>query len=349
VAKIEFAIDELKLSGRPATRGGPAPKRESRSGISRQARLLSVALLTASSPQLALADEASKSFWLPGQYGSFAAIAPDGGFSLPLVSYYFSGSSSHNVALPAGHSLDLGLAGTFFTQILVPTYTPDVAIFGGKASFSVAILPAYSSASVSAQLGSLSHAESQSVTGFGDLYPTAKLFWNSGVSNWMAYVTGDIPVGLYNSANLANIGIGHAAVDFGGAYTFLDPTTGWEASATAGLTVNFTNPTTNYTSGVDAHLDWGVAKFLTPQFTLGAAGFFYRQLTPDRGQPAALGSFESQTMGIGPQIGYNFKAGGATIFTNLRAYAEFDTKNRVPGGSAFLTINLPISELVAHE
>jgi hypothetical protein len=33
-----------------------------------------------------------------------------------------------------------------------------------------------------------------------------------------------------------------------------------------------------------------------------------------------------------PQIGYNFYVGGVPIFTNLRGYVEFDTKNRLGGG-----------------
>ena len=33
----------------------------------------------------ALADEGGVSFWLPGQYGSFAALPPETGFSMPLV------------------------------------------------------------------------------------------------------------------------------------------------------------------------------------------------------------------------------------------------------------------------
>jgi Putative MetA-pathway of phenol degradation len=34
-----------------------------------------------------------------------------------------------------------------------------------------------------------------SVSGFGDLYPQATMRWNQGVHNFMAYATGDIPVG----------------------------------------------------------------------------------------------------------------------------------------------------------
>jgi hypothetical protein len=69
------------------------------------------------------------------------------------------------------------------------------------------------------------------VTGFGDLYPTAALRWNKGVDNYMVYVTGDLPVGLYNSSQLANIGLGHYAVDTGGGYTYFNPQTGREFSA----------------------------------------------------------------------------------------------------------------------
>ena len=41
------------------------------------------------------------------------------------------------------------------------------------------------------------------------------LKWNAGVHNFMTYVTGDIPVGAYSPARLANLGIGHAALDAG--------------------------------------------------------------------------------------------------------------------------------------
>jgi len=54
---------------------------------------------------------------------------------------------------------------------------------------------------------------------YGDLYPTFKLTWNSGVNNFMVYGAGDIPVGDYNPSRLSNIGVGHSAIDLGGGYT----------------------------------------------------------------------------------------------------------------------------------
>ena len=65
-------------------------------------------------------------------------------------------------------------------------------------------------------------------------------------------------------------------------------TTGTEASATLGFTKNFENPSTNYTNGIDAHLDLGAAQFLNAGFFVGAVGYYYQQLTADSGQLAML-------------------------------------------------------------
>ena len=67
---------------------------------------------------------------------------------------------------------------------------------------------------------------SSTVTGFGDLYPVAMLKWNHGVHNYMVYATGDIPIGAYDFNRLANLGIGHGAIDGGVGYTYLNPLTG---------------------------------------------------------------------------------------------------------------------------
>jgi hypothetical protein len=107
---------------------------------------------------------------------------------------------------------------------------------------------------------------SDSVSGFGDVLPIATLRWNNGVHNYMTYITGDIPVGAYDSTRLSNIGIGHSAIDAGGGYTYLNPQTGHEFSGVLGFTYNFTNQSTQYQNGVDMHFDWGASQFLTKQF-----------------------------------------------------------------------------------
>ena len=131
---------------------------------------------------------------------------------------------------------------------------------GAQLGLAVTAVPAFVSNSKTATLtgpsgNSLSGNTDQSVTGFGDLYPRASLKWNENVNNFMLYGTGDIPVGLYSKDNIANIGTGHGAIDLGVVTPISIDRTGNEASrAVAGLTYNFTNPATNYRSGVDFHL-----------------------------------------------------------------------------------------------
>jgi len=306
-------------------------------------KILSVLALLGSSA--AHADEGGVSFWLPGQYGSFAAIAPSPGFSLPLVTYFFSGGSDK--ALKRGNLLSAELEGKFLAQFIVPSWAPTDKIFGAQANFSIAVVPAHSKVSADVTIGPFTGQRSDSVTGFGDLYPTAQLFWADGVNNWMAYVTGNIPVGSYSPDRLANLGIGHAAIDFGGAYTYLNPQSGREFSATAGVTFNFVNPDTQYTNGIAGHLDLGFAQFLSEKAFIGAAGYAYQQLSADKGQLSVQSETKSRVFGVGPQAGYNFMAGSTPIYTNIRGYVEFGAQRRLQGGSIFFTVNVPISQLRA--
>ena len=103
----------------------------------------------------------------------------------------------------------------------------------------------------------VSGQRTQSLTSVGDLAPQVSLKWNQGVNNYMVYATGDSPVGDYDKDRLANLGLGHGAIDGGVGYTYLNPAQKLEASAVVGLTYNFENPDTRYQSGADFHLDTG--------------------------------------------------------------------------------------------
>jgi hypothetical protein len=204
------------------------------------------------------------------------------------------------------------------------------------------------SAMISGTLGPFpffrSDSLSQTVEGFGDLYPMATLRWNRGVDNYMLYVTGDIPGGLYSSSNLANIGIGHGAVDSGVGYTYFNPQTGREFYVVTGLTYNFINPSTQYQNGVDWHLDWGAAQFINKAVFIGAAGYVYQQITADSGAGDLLGPFESRVIGVGPQVGVIFPMqtaiGPMQGYLNLKGYAEFDQHDRPAGWNAWITLSI---------
>ena len=294
--------------------------------------------IAAVSPQRTIADEGGVGFWLPGTYGSLAAVPGVPGWSLTVFNYYGSVSAGKSPNFVRGGGIASGVDSRGNSLFVIPAYVFATPVLGGVASLGVGAFVGPNTTSAfrtqtSPGGASLSASRSNSDFGIGDLYPTGSLSWNRGVNNVMTYLTGDVPVGLYNSQNLANLGIGHGSIDAGGGYTYFDPRTGHEFSAVTGATYNFINPSTQYQNGIDAHLDWGASQFLSAIFQVGAVGYVYDQLTGDHGSGATLGTFESRVIGIGPQIGYLFPVGGLQGYVNLKAYGEFDAPTGPPGGT----------------
>ena len=327
------------------------------------AAFLCLAVITCSVND-ARADEGGVSFWLPGLFGSLAAAPQQPGWSLMSTYYHTSVSGGGGIGLSREFeirnipgSVSAALSGSVHSTgdlgLLDPTYTFATPLFGGQAT--VGLMGIYGNVSTNvngALAGSVTvpgfspvpfmrtDSLSDSVSAFGDLYPQFLLRWNAGVNNYMTYITGDIPVGAYDSARLSNIGIGHGAIDSGVGYTYFDPKTGHEFSFVTGLTYNFTNTATDYRNGIDWHLDWGASQFMTKQLQVGLVGYFYRQLTADSGCLTALCPFESQVIGVGPQVGYIFPVGTMQGYVNLKAYGEFDGHDRPSGWNAWVTFVL---------
>ena len=313
----------------------------------------------------ARADESGVSFWLPGQYGSLAAVPQMPGFSFASIYYHTSVKAGGNVAF--ARQVHIGRrTPTLFVDINARLRaTGDLALgnvnyvfaepfLGGQFAIGMTGVYARSSATLDASafatLGPFSVFRAASitdtVTGFGDLYPTASLRWNAGVHNFMTYVTGDIPVGTYNADRLANIGINHGAVDGGVGYTYFNPETGHEFSAVAGLTYNWKNPETDYRNGVDGHLDWGASQFLSKQVHVGLVGYWYNQISGDSGSGNRVGPFESRVVGIGPQAGFILPMGDMQAYLNVKGYREFDADNRARGWNAWVTLQIAPAQQV---
>ena len=288
------------------------------------------------------ADEGGTSFWLPGQYGSLAAVPAEPGWSMALIYYHASTDAGGSRDFQKGGKITLGLDVSQDLILAVPNYVFETPVIGGQASISMAGVYGNVDVDVDATLSDpggsvISGSESDSNTAFGDLYPSFSLRWNHGNNNTMIYTMLGVPVGSYDAERLASIGTNHWAVDIGGGYTYLNMETGREFSATLGFTYNFENPDTDYQNGIDAHLDWGASQFLNEQVHLGLVGYFYYQLTGDSGDGAVLGDFKSSVNGIGPQIGYLFKMGGMDAYLNLKGYWEFGADNRPEGWNGWLT------------
>jgi hypothetical protein len=303
------------------------------------------AFVIAGSSQRAIADEGGVSFWLPGIYGSLAAVPSQPGWQFATFNEYVSAGAGKSVDFQRGGSVVAGLNARVDFQYLAPAYVFATPVLGGQASVGIGGLVMNNSTSVDGTLSgpggrTISGSRSDTVNGVGDLYPIASLRWNLGVNNFMTYVTGDLPVGRYNAQQLANIGIGHGAVDAGGGYTYFDPQTGHEFSAVFGATYNLINTATQYQNGVDAHLDWGASQFLSASWQVGAVGYVYQQLTGDSGSGDRVGPFMSRVVGIGPQIGYLFPIDNLQGYLNLKGYDEFAAHARPSGWNVWLTFSV---------
>jgi hypothetical protein len=325
------------------------------SGISVALALMMFGFLS----EIGRADEVGISYWLPGRFSSLAATPQVPGWSMAEVYYHTTVSAFGAVAaereIEIGRlsptvrvNLNANLNAQADLLLLNPTYTFATPVLGGQLAVGVTGIFGRSAASINGTLtlgigpfaatrmGSIG----DSITSVGDLYPQATLKWNAGVHNFMTYLTGDIPVGAYDPARLANIGIGHGAIDGGGGYTYFNPQTGHEFSVVSGFTSNFKNQDTQYQNGIDFHIDWGASQFLSKQVFVGLVGYLYQQVTDDFGQNPMFGGFRSRVVGVGPQIGYLFPVGDMQGYLNLKGYGEFDAANRPAGWNTWLTFSI---------
>jgi hypothetical protein len=316
-------------------------------------------LIVASTPQASLADEGGVSFWLPGLFGSLAAVPGTPGFSFSNILYNTNVSAGSNVA--AAREIEIGVLNPTLRANLSAHLTADsgfdffngayvfaTPVLGGQATVALGSLFGRTTVDVNgtltASLGPFIAGRpldiDSGVTGFGDMYPQVYLKWNEGVHNFMVYGFGDIPVGAYQSTRLANLGIGHGAADGGFGYTYFDQPMGHEFSAVAGFTYNLENTSTNYQNGVDFHLDWAASQFLSKQFLVGVVGYLYQEVGCDSGSGDHVGCFQSRVVGLGPQVGYLFPIGDLQGYLNLKAYGEFADQDRPDGWNIWLTFSI---------
>jgi hypothetical protein len=291
----------------------------------------------------ARADEGGTAFWSSGQYASLAAVPPTPGWSANLSAFEYSGDAGASKSLPIGRALTLGAKQRSATISAQPGYAPEAPLFGGQPFIGMSFGLGGNRTEASVSILDTQISRSETLYAGTDLYPIASLAWTRGNDNWMAYLTGDIPTGAYQASRLANIGIGHGAIDAGGGYTYYDAKGGMEYSAVLGITYNWKNTHTDYKNGIDSHLDWAISRFVSPEWELGVAGYVYYQLTADSGSGAILGPFKAHEAAVGPEIGYQFAVGGQQWQANLRVYWEFWAQNRFEGHAIFATLNIPLS------
>jgi hypothetical protein len=302
-----------------------------------------LALIVASAPNSARADFGGVGFWLPGTFGSLAAVPGHPGWAWATLYVHLSVEAGGGKTFQRGGRFVAGLESRADAVAFGPTYIFETPVLGGQAAISV--LGAYGRAAVdiSATLtgprgNTISGHRSESLTDFTDVFWQGTLKWNRGVHNYMVYGMGNFPVAEFDPTRLVNLGFGQWSIDGGAGYTYFNPQTGYEFSIVAGLTYNFINPHIDYQNGIDSHIDWGASQFLSEHVHIGVVGYLFQQVTGDSGPGATLGDFKGRVAGIGPQLGFIFPVReGYQGYLNFKGYKEFWAENRAEGWNAWVT------------
>jgi hypothetical protein len=251
----------------------------------------------------AFADAGGASFWLPGIFGSLAAVPgmPGWAYSTIYVHESESAGASQNFVL-GGRAVGSVVAGLNAHADVIAqgfTYVSPMSVLGGQAAFSIIGAGGNVGVGIDATLtgprgNSISGSETDNRNTFTDVFYQGSLKWNQGVNNEMVYITGNIPSGTYDPTRLANLSSGYVAVDAGVGYTYFDTKTGHEFSVVGGLTYSGINPDLQYQNGIDLHVDWGASQFVSKNVQIGLVGYFFQQLTGDSGLGAKLGPFKGR-------------------------------------------------------
>lgn len=303
--------------------------------------LIVFCVLCCAAIQNARADEGGVPFWFSGQFASFAAVPLTPGYYLPTTLYYYNGSASARKVFPKAGSAAANVSSVSPILLIEPTVAFNHKIFDGELSFGLGFGYGQNQTTGTITQSTLSIRKSDTDNGITDLYPFMSLSWAQAANNEMIYLTGDLPFGSYAKRRLANIGIGHGAIDGGVGYTYYDQQSGAEGSFVIGITENFENNATHYRNGIDSHLDYALSRVFT-NAQIGLVGYEYIQLTRDSGEAARYGAFKSKVAAIGPEFGYFFMVSPQPWYLNLRAYKEFWSQNRVKGCAVYTSLAIPL-------
>ena len=292
-----------------------------------------------------MAAESGKGVYLLGFRSQYAGVLPGPGAFYQNDVYIYSGSGGSEVL--GG----LAVANVDATAILeLPTFSYFTPAFGGL--FGVTYTQPMGWQEVSGSItGTGTPPITRNITQddflFCDPFVNAFLGWTEGNWHWNMAVGVNVPIGQWQESslldpNLVNLGFNRWAVDVTGSATYLNMTTGLEASAALGFTFNGDNLDLDYKTGTEMHLEWSLTQITQSGFSFGIAGYHYQQLTGDSGSDAKLGAFKGRVTAIGPAMGLTVPMADRALSAKFRGYYEFNVENRLEGFAAMGTLAVPL-------
>ncbi len=290
---------------------------------------------------VAVAGEGGGSHYVPGTQNEFllGVFGPPGIYVRNDTWFY-----DYNVGAHVRNGVAVGEA----TQKVALNTTKlswltDTEMFGARYGASVALTYVLDAdISGSAVSGPGGFTRGTSISGFSDLYVAPLLLnWAGQKQHFTFKMAAYAPTGSFDVQQALNTSRNYWTGEIAGSYTYFDPQTGFEVSATAGYLTNERNSDTGYRSGDEVHLDWTVAQHFSKSLTAGISGYFYSQIEADNGTvvgPVSASSIKAWSYGLGPVVQWNVPVGDKSMGIIAKALFDIDSSDRLTGNLYMLSL-----------
>jgi len=287
------------------------------------------------------AEQRGAGHTLPGMFTDFSTGLPsaEGWNFLNFALCYDNGRFGDQRGLPFGGSLALGVRVEDYVEAPAVLYAPPFQLLGGQPSIGVAVAYVWQQVralgEVSTRVGDVSPGRSDWASGLGDL---GLLPFNLGWTNTdLKYGIAPLiwaPSGEFDRSRLANPGLGYwtfTPMLYG---SWLSSKIGTELTMFAGVDFNTKNNSADYQSGDVFHVDATLAQHLplAGGFAgVGASVSYVKQFTGDSGSGAVLGSFEAESLAVGPTVSYAHKFGKTEAVLDFSFLPQIHAENTTKG------------------
>lgn len=159
-------------------------------------------------------------------------------------------------------------------------------------------------------------------SGIGDLTLGPSLGWHGRTTHQQAAFLVTAPSGTYDKDNQVNVGRNYTALQLSYGIThFMGPL---ELSALFKGIYNFENHDTNYKSGAETVMDYGLNFHFRNNWFVGVGGYWHQQLTDDEVNGDSVGENGNRIreFTIGPKIGYGTRKAGIYVSFTHKVYAR---------------------------
>jgi len=223
------------------------------------------------------------------------ALPPPGNYFLNYAGYY-SGSRHDS----DGNEIDgFEVNATFNTLRIV--HVSEKMIFGGNYVAHGLIPVVHQNIDI---LGGPFAGENKK-TGTGDITinPFA-IAWHWPEFHLVSGLDINLPTGTYDKDTpVKNIGTNYYTLEPLIAGSYLNKE-GWEFSAKLMYSSHFENDDTDYDSGDEFHMDYGINKH-DGAWAYGIGGYYLKQLENDEQNDTSIANSKGQVFAVGPQVKYN--------------------------------------------